>query len=63
MDVVQGAAKYSAQQHGQTHYFCSAGCLNAFQSDPAKYLNPDFKASMFGAMVGRVRGFFGGKHP
>jgi P-type Cu+ transporter len=29
-----------AEHQGETYYFCSAGCRQAFEADPAKYLDP-----------------------
>ena len=31
-------ARYRTVHGGQTYYFCSAGCLESFEADPAKYL-------------------------
>lgn len=37
MTVDPDRAKASSQYDGQTFYFCSAGCLDKFRHDPAKY--------------------------
>jgi P-type Cu+ transporter len=39
MDVNPTTAKYKFDHAGKTNFFCSAGCLEKFRSDPAKYLN------------------------
>lgn len=39
MTVTLASPHYLEYQH-QPYYFCSAGCLNKFQIDPARYLNP-----------------------
>ncbi|HKW58978.1 MAG TPA: permease [Candidatus Dormibacteraeota bacterium] len=39
MSVDPAAAHESARYQGRTYYFCSAGCKQAFDKDPAKYLN------------------------
>ena len=31
-------ARYRTVHDGQTYYFCSAGCLDSFEADPARYL-------------------------
>jgi YHS domain-containing protein len=33
----------SAIHEGQTYYFCSAGCVSKFTSDPMRYLSPERK--------------------
>ncbi len=38
MDVNPSTAKFKAERDGQSYYFCSAGCLQKFKSDPARYL-------------------------
>ena len=35
----------TAEFKGNTYYFCSVGCLQKFQADPTKYLNPQPKPS------------------
>jgi YHS domain-containing protein/uncharacterized membrane protein YraQ (UPF0718 family) len=37
MSVDPATAKEKVDHAGVTHYFCSAGCRSAFESDPAKY--------------------------
>jgi len=34
------------EHDGTTYWFCSRGCMLDFRDDPAKYLDPDYKASM-----------------
>src|SRR6185503_17565546 len=31
------------EHEGKTYYFCSKGCLNTFQTDPKKYLDPAYR--------------------
>jgi len=38
MTVDVADARYRTVHEGQTYYFCSAGCLESFEADPAKYL-------------------------
>jgi xanthine dehydrogenase accessory factor len=38
MTVDVADAHYRTVHEGQTYYFCSAGCLESFEADPAKYL-------------------------
>ena len=38
MTVDVADARYRTVNEGRTYYFCSAGCLESFQADPAKYL-------------------------
>ena len=37
MQVDEGSAAGKSEHAGRTHYFCSAGCKQKFDSDPAKY--------------------------
>jgi xanthine dehydrogenase accessory factor len=38
MTVDVADARYRAVRDGRTYYFCSAGCLESFESDPARYV-------------------------
>ncbi len=38
MTVDVADARYRTVHDGRTYYFCSAGCLESFESDPARYL-------------------------
>jgi xanthine dehydrogenase accessory factor len=38
MTVDVADARYRTVHDGQTYYFCSTGCLESFEADPAKYL-------------------------
>jgi YHS domain-containing protein/uncharacterized membrane protein YraQ (UPF0718 family) len=38
MTVDPGHAEYRSFQKGKTYYFCSAGCKEAFDKDPGKYI-------------------------
>src|SRR5947208_1600165 len=37
MTVDVADARYRTVHDGRTYYFCSAGCLGSFESDPARY--------------------------
>src|ERR1700739_995079 len=39
MNVNPDTAKYVHEHAGKNYYFCCAGCLKKFESDPAGYLN------------------------
>src|SRR5438270_6344486 len=43
MSVDPATAKYKLEHAGKTYYFCSAGCLEKFRSNP-RYLAPDSKS-------------------
>lgn len=38
MTVDVADARYRAVHEGQTYYFCSAGCLDSFEADPARFV-------------------------
>lgn len=38
MDVDPGEARWTSTHDGATYYFCSKGCKEAFDADPATYL-------------------------
>ena len=40
MNVNPAAAKHTHEEVGKKYYFCCAGCVEKFKSDPAKYLSP-----------------------
>ena len=40
MTVDPATAKYRSELGGHSHYFCSARCLEKFEADPDRYLNP-----------------------
>ncbi len=40
MTVNPATAKHRAEQGGKTYFFCSAGCREKFEKEPAKYLAP-----------------------
>ena len=46
MDVDPATAKHKSEYQGQTYYFCAPGCRKAFETEPAKYLDPSYKPSM-----------------
>ncbi|AIT81152.1 heavy metal translocating P-type ATPase [Novosphingobium pentaromativorans] len=40
MTVDPATAKHRSEPGGHSHYFCSARCLEKFEADPDRYLNP-----------------------
>ena len=62
MEVDMGTSLLTTRHQGKIYYFCSIGCQLAFEREPERYLATDYKPSMMGAMMGRVRNLFGGKH-
>ena len=56
MDVDIGTTFLTAKHDSKVYYFCSAGCQQAFEREPKRYLSGDYKPSMLSAMLGRVRG-------
>jgi xanthine dehydrogenase accessory factor len=40
MTVDVATAAHHSQSEGTTHYFCSAGCLAAFEKEPERFLRP-----------------------
>ena len=41
MTVDPATARFKAELHGETYYFCSASCRDKFVAQPAKYLEPE----------------------
>ncbi|MGW8318994.1 MAG: YHS domain-containing protein [Candidatus Promineifilaceae bacterium] len=39
MEVEEATAQWKSEYQGQTYYFCSPGCKQAFDKAPEKYLN------------------------
>jgi YHS domain-containing protein len=39
MEVEEATAQWKSEYQGQTYYFCSPGCKQAFDQAPEKYLN------------------------
>jgi Cu+-exporting ATPase len=39
MEVTYETAQARSQYEGQTYYFCSMGCKEAFDEDPEKYIH------------------------
>jgi Cu+-exporting ATPase len=37
MQINSDTAAVSAEHNGQTYWFCSTGCRDAFQADPDRY--------------------------
>jgi P-type Cu+ transporter len=46
MEVDPATARHITEHEGKRYYFCAPGCKRAFESHPAKYLDPSHKASM-----------------
>jgi len=46
MRVDPAKAAGSTEHEGKAYYFCSKGCLQRFQADPAKYLDPAYRPGM-----------------
>jgi Cu+-exporting ATPase len=46
MEVDPATSHLSADHEGKTYWFCGPGCRKSFQADPAKYLDPGYKAHM-----------------
>jgi len=46
MDVDPETARHTVEDNGKTYYFCAPGCKRSFEADPAKFLDPGYKASM-----------------
>lgn len=46
MDVDTQGARHTTEYQGKTYYFCAPGCKKAFETDPAKFLDPSYKPSM-----------------
>ena len=39
MEVDEKTAKYKTEHMGKTYYFCAAGCKEAFEKSPQKYMH------------------------
>jgi Cu+-exporting ATPase len=46
MQVDPQTAQHKMEYEGQTYYFCAPGCKRAFEAEPQKYLDPNYKPSM-----------------
>ncbi len=46
MAVDPQTARHQSDYQGQTYYFCAPCCKKAFEAEPAKYLDPNYRASM-----------------
>jgi xanthine dehydrogenase accessory factor len=44
MTVEVGSARHKVDHEGTTYYFCCAGCLKAFESDPATFAGSGVKS-------------------
>jgi YHS domain-containing protein len=45
MEVDTDKAQWTAEQDGQTYYFCSKGCMLDFKDNPQKFLDPGYTPS------------------
>lgn len=48
MEVEPRTAEHAKVHEGKTFFFCAAGCEKAFDADPEKYVDPEYRASMPG---------------
>ena len=48
MQVDTSTAQFTAEHAGETHYFCSRGCMLDFQDEPDKYLSDDWQPQGMG---------------
>jgi len=48
MEVEPRAAEHATVYEGKPFFFCAAGCEKAFDADPQKYVDPDYRTSMPG---------------
>ena len=55
MSVDPATATEKAGHMGHTYYFCSAGCRQAFEKDPARYLAPESSSPRPFALGGVTR--------
>ncbi|MCK5563482.1 YHS domain-containing protein [Candidatus Bathyarchaeota archaeon] len=39
MEVDENTAKHKTEHMGKTYYFCAAGCKEAFEKSPHKYMH------------------------
>ena len=46
MDVDSATAQHKSEHQGKTYYFCAPGCRRAFESEPRKSLDPNYRPSM-----------------
>jgi Cu+-exporting ATPase len=46
MQVDPQTALHKTDYEGQIYYFCAPGCKRAFEAEPQKYLDPNYKPSM-----------------
>jgi YHS domain-containing protein len=48
MKVDEATAKWTSEYQGETYYFCSPGCKQAFEKSPEQYLAEGGEASHAG---------------
>jgi YHS domain-containing protein len=46
MEVDVQSARHTTEHESQTYYFCAPGCKKAFEAEPKKYLDANYKPSM-----------------
>jgi len=46
MQVDPQTAQHKTDYEGVTYFFCAPGCKRAFEAEPQKYLDPNYKPSM-----------------
>jgi Cu+-exporting ATPase len=54
MTVNVAAAKHTTVHEGQTYYFCNPKCLQKFEAEPARYLEPRQKAPATAVAPGTI---------
>jgi YHS domain-containing protein len=48
MTIDRQAAQYKLENMGQTFYFCSPGCMKAFDKEPMKYISQSESSGSIG---------------
>jgi P-type Cu+ transporter len=48
MEVDPQTARHVTVHEGKAFYFCAPGCRKAFEADPQRYVDPEYRASMPG---------------
>ena len=51
--TVTAQSAHQAEHAGKRYYFCSAGCLNKFNEDPAKFAKKIEKVMSFSSFAAR----------
>jgi Cu+-exporting ATPase len=59
MQVTPASAQHTVDHEGTVHYFCGPRCRKAFNANPAKFLDPAYKASKMSGLRAIIGGVFG----